>query len=130
MQPFILELGSILEQRALSEILGICSLKENCTNRPATIDFTSGRANLTLPFDIVPHDGNTIDAMWQFGHDPSSACINTGVTGQGKGGMNNGHNHHTTNMLTLEIDKPSTVFGQCKIRYKGKPHLKRRLTRI
>lgn len=48
------------------------------------MEFTSGRANITLPFDIAPHDGNIIDAMWQFSPDPPCVSVNAGQTGQGK----------------------------------------------
>lgn len=66
MQSFLLELRAILMQWNLANILGICSLNEKPIDRPATMEFTSGRANITLPFDIAPNDGNNVDAMWQF----------------------------------------------------------------
>ena len=84
MQPFVLELRAILEKWDLANILGICSLGEKCIDRPATMEFTSGRANITLHFDIAPHDGNIIDAMWQFSPDPSGSGINAGSIGQSK----------------------------------------------
>ena len=70
MQSFLLELRAILEKWNLANILGICSVSEKSLDRPTTMEFTSGRANITLPFDIAPHDGNVIDAMWHFSSDP------------------------------------------------------------
>lgn len=84
MQSFVLELGAILKKWDLANVLGICSLGEKHIDRPATMEFTSGRANITLPFDIAPHNGNIIDAMWQFSPDPSGSSVNAGLTGQGK----------------------------------------------
>ncbi|KAL9104773.1 MAG: hypothetical protein Q9163_000323 [Psora crenata] len=106
MQPFLLELGAILEKRNLANILGICSLGEKFIDSPATMEFTSGRANITLPFDIAPHDGTVIDAMWRFSSDPLGSSVHAGPTSQ-------------------EDGKRPTVFGQCKNRCKGKPHAKR-----
>ena len=63
MQSFLLELGAILEKRNLANTLGICSLGEKSIDRPATIEFTSGRANITLPFDIAPYNSNVIDTI-------------------------------------------------------------------
>ena len=67
MQSFLLELGTILEKHNLANILGICFLGEKSIDRPTTIEFTSGRVNITLPFDIAPHNGNVINIIWQFG---------------------------------------------------------------
>ena len=83
MQSFLLELGTILEKHNLSNILGICSLGEKSIDRPTTMEFTSGRANITLPFDIAPHDGNVIDAMWQFSSHPLGSSGHAGPTSQG-----------------------------------------------
>ena len=63
MQSFLLELRAILEKRNLANILGICFLGEKFLDRPPTMEFTSGRTNITLPFNIAPHDGNVINAM-------------------------------------------------------------------
>ncbi|KAL8649468.1 MAG: hypothetical protein Q9210_004374 [Variospora velana] len=105
MQSFLLELAAILEKWNLTNILGICSLGEKSIDRPATMEFTSGRANITLPFDITPNDGNVIDATWQFSSNPSSSSVHAGPNCQGP---KNGQ-------------RPM-VFGQCKNRCKGKPH--------
>ena len=29
------------------------------------MEFTSGRANITLPFDVDPGDGQSVEAAWQ-----------------------------------------------------------------
>ena len=83
-QSFLLELAAVLEKWHLTNILGICSLPENSLNKPPTMEFTSGRANITLPFDIAPNDGNVIDAMWQFSADPMDGSPYAGVSCQGQ----------------------------------------------
>ncbi|KAL8724399.1 MAG: hypothetical protein Q9166_007970, partial [cf. Caloplaca sp. 2 TL-2023] len=78
MQGFLLELAAILNKYNLTNILGICSLGETSVDGPATIEFTEGRANITLPFDIAPNDGGAIDAMWQFSSNqlsPSAEAV-------------------------------------------------------
>ncbi len=47
MQSFLAEFGAILAEKNLSNILGICSLREKPFDRPTTTEFTSGRANIT-----------------------------------------------------------------------------------
>ena len=64
-QAFLLELSTFLEKHNLTNILGICSLRRKSIDKP-TIEYISGRANITLPFDITPHDGDVVDAIWQF----------------------------------------------------------------
>ena len=88
MQTFLLELRAILEKWNLANILGICALSEMSLNRPTTIEFTSGRANITLPFDIAPHDGNVIDAMWQFSSDPPGSSVHAGSSSHGQRNIN------------------------------------------
>ena len=82
-QSFLLELGAILEKRNLDNILGICLLSEKSAGIPPAIEFTSGRANITLPFDITPNDGNVIDAMWQLSSKPLSSSTYTDSVSQG-----------------------------------------------
>ncbi len=100
MQSFLLELGAILEKRNLANILGICSLGEKSIERPTTMEFTSGRANITLPFDIAPHDGNVIDAMWQFSSDPLGSSVHAGPTSQGQRNTNSVRNPFKADWLT------------------------------
>ena len=66
MQAFLLELGAVLRKWSLTDVLSIYYLGENSIDRSCTTEFTSGRANITLPSDISPDDGNVVDAMWQF----------------------------------------------------------------
>ena len=66
MQLFLAEFGVILAKWNLANIIGLCSLKETQIERPTTMEFTSGRANITFPFDVTPSDGNVVDAIWQF----------------------------------------------------------------
>lgn len=84
MQFFLLELDTILEKHNLANILGICSLGKESIERPTTMEFTSGRANITLPFDIAPHDGDAIDAMWQFSSHPLGSSDHAGPASQGQ----------------------------------------------
>lgn len=84
MQSFFVEFNAILAKWNLAHILGICSLKEKPIDRPATMEFTSGRANITLPFDIAPDDGNIIDAMWQFSSDPLASSPQRGPVCESK----------------------------------------------
>lgn len=65
----------MLKKAGLQNILGICSLGGRSRDAPTTMEFTSGRANITLPFDITPNDGNTIDAMWQFGTEKDDVTV-------------------------------------------------------
>lgn len=81
MHPILQELGAILKKWNLVDVLGICSLGGKSIDRPATMEFTSGRANITLPFDIAPQDGSAIDAMWQFGSKESASDISAGSLG-------------------------------------------------
>ena len=83
MPSFLLELAAIFEKWNLTDILGIYSVGEKSIDRPTTMEFTSGRANITLPFDIAPNDGNVIDAMWQFSSNSMSSFVDTGAEGQG-----------------------------------------------
>lgn len=84
MQAFFVELDVILEKWNLVNVLGICSLGETPINRSATMEFTSERANITLPFDMAPNDGNVVDVMWQFSFDSLRPSIHAGSTSQGK----------------------------------------------
>ena len=49
---------------------------------------TSGRANITLPFDIAPHDDDVIDAMWQFSSDPPGSSVHAGSWSHGQRNTN------------------------------------------
>ena len=98
--PFIHALQQFLHEKALDGIIGICSLNGRAIERPSTMEFTSGRANITLPFDVSPGDDDSIDAEWHF----HSAIIDTG----------NG---------ARTVGK-----GKCKQKCKGKPHSKRHLS--
>lgn len=66
LQPFLGELGAILEKRKMTDLFGICAL-DGSIDRPCGIEFTEGRANITFPFDISPHKGSNVEAMWRFG---------------------------------------------------------------
>ncbi|KAI4170647.1 MAG: hypothetical protein LQ348_007077 [Seirophora lacunosa] len=108
---FLVDLAVILQKFRLSNILGLCSLGATSVDEPATMEFTEGRVNITLPFDIAPNDGSAIDAMWQFSSNslsqPAQALLG---------------NQAPEN--DLKVAK-----GACKMRCKGKPHAKRHLTK-
>jgi len=107
MEPFLAEFRTIIIKWKLGNVFGICSLKEGSVGRPVTTEFTSGRANITLPFDIAPNDGNVVDAMWQFSSAPPSSSMQAASMAQ---------------------DIQPAVFGQCKNRCKGSPHEARHLS--
>jgi len=56
----------------LTEKLGICVFTGEDLDSTTQVGFTQGRANITLPFDIVPEDGpnRSIEAIWKFGLSP------------------------------------------------------------
>lgn len=129
MQLFFLELSAILKKWDLPKILGICSLGEKHIDTPATMEFSSGRANITLPFDIAPHDGNIIDAMWQFSPDQSGSSVNARPKGQGKRRKSHVRSAiKTYSRLGPEGSVQPKVLGRCKNRCKGKPHQSRHIS--
>jgi len=103
-QQFLAEFRAIINEWKLANVFGICSLKEDSIGGPVTTEFMSGRANITLPFDITPDDGNLVDAMWQFSSTPPGSSVQV-----------------ASNM------QPA-VFGQCKNRCKGSPHEERHIS--
>lgn len=71
-QPFLSELRALLDRLGLLEKLGICVLTGGHLDSTTQVEFTQGRANITLPFDIAPEDGpnRSIEAVWQFDLSP------------------------------------------------------------
>ncbi|KYK59810.1 hypothetical protein DCS_00944 [Drechmeria coniospora] len=67
-QSFLSELRDLLCSFGLVEKLGICALQDGVGDRAPQVEFTQGRANITLPFDIDPTEGpdNSIEASWEF----------------------------------------------------------------
>lgn len=68
--PFVSELWAILDQFGLTDKIGLCRLFEHDLNSKGTqFEFTQGRANITLPFDVFEGstNGASIEAVWQFG---------------------------------------------------------------
>lgn len=67
-QPFLSELSSLLQKLGLTGKLGLCTLANNGQDSLTEVEFTQGRANITLPFDIEPGTGadRSIEAVWQF----------------------------------------------------------------
>ncbi len=66
MQAFLHEFAAVLKKWNLTNILGIYSIEESSVDEPQTMEVTEGRCNITLDMDLHPHEGTTIDAMWQF----------------------------------------------------------------
>lgn len=84
MQAFLTDLFTILKKQNIVNLFGICSLRENSIDGPPTMEFTSGRTNITLPFDISPSDGNEVQAMWQFSSNPLKSSAHVGMMSQGE----------------------------------------------
>ncbi|KAL3469849.1 hypothetical protein BJX99DRAFT_264771 [Aspergillus californicus] len=75
-EAFLDELRAALTKANLIDILGLCTLDEQDINAPPTIEFTSGRANITLDVDIdwdPSEEGGYIEAIWQFGSTRGSS---------------------------------------------------------
>lgn len=72
LQPFVSELRDALGSLGLMEKLGICAFTSEDIDPTTQVEFTQGRANITLPFDIAPGDGTdrSIEAVWQFDKSP------------------------------------------------------------
>jgi len=67
-RAFLADLGGALVDRNLTDILGLCILDDRDIDAPATLEITSGRANITLDVDIDgDEDTGNIQAIWQFG---------------------------------------------------------------
>lgn len=71
-QPFLSELRVLLKRLRLTDKLGICAFRSEDLYSTTQVEFTQGRANITLPFDIAPEDGpnRSIEAVWQFDLSP------------------------------------------------------------
>jgi hypothetical protein len=75
MQDFLAEYRAILEKNQASHILGHCTLDGMpAENHPPSMEFTSGRANITLPFDVHASEGDAAEAMWQIGQGMSKVA--------------------------------------------------------
>ncbi|KUJ11613.1 uncharacterized protein LY89DRAFT_674189 [Mollisia scopiformis] len=65
LEPFLSELRAVLKRLGLLEKLGICAFTSEDADSDAQMEFTLGRANITLLFDVDPGD-DSIDAVWKF----------------------------------------------------------------
>lgn len=64
---FTSELRETLEILGLKDKLGVCSLSNRDLNDGTQVEFTQGRANITLSFDMDPHAGDkSIEVVWIF----------------------------------------------------------------
>ena len=70
MQTFLNNFCAFINKWKLVDILGICSLREGSIDDPVSVEFTSGRASITLLFDVALDDGDVVDAIWQFSSGP------------------------------------------------------------
>jgi hypothetical protein len=74
MKDFLADYCTILEENHASHILGLCTLDGVPAGSDVTsVEFTSGRANITLPFDVDPSEGGAVGAMWQIEQGTSIA---------------------------------------------------------
>ena len=63
---FLVEMSQALRSSGLAHNLGLCSAGSIAgKDSEPTVEFTSGRANVTLPFDRDPQEGNSVDAAWK-----------------------------------------------------------------
>lgn len=71
-QLFLSELREVLSGLGLMDKLGICVFASEDVDSTTQVEFTQGRANITLPFDIAPGNGpdRSIEAVWQFEASP------------------------------------------------------------
>ena len=62
---FLNEMSQALHASGLTDNLGLCSAGSIAgKDSEPTMEFTSGRANITLPFDRNPLEGDSVDAAW------------------------------------------------------------------
>lgn len=63
---FSQELGIFLREKHLDQLLGLCHID---IDSPTTMEFTSGRANVTVPEVMWGQDSESasVEASWQFG---------------------------------------------------------------
>ncbi|KAK3945478.1 hypothetical protein QBC46DRAFT_433835 [Diplogelasinospora grovesii] len=75
-QSFLSELREVLEQLGLAEKLGVCAFSQGDLDVVTQVEFTQGRANITLPFDIAPEQGQnkSVEAVWQFDLSPDQVA--------------------------------------------------------
>lgn len=63
------ELGNSLRDLQVDQLLGLCHVGNSNIQSPATMEFTSGRANVTVPNMMwnLQTDSAAVEAAWQFG---------------------------------------------------------------
>jgi hypothetical protein len=66
---FAQELGSLLREMHLDQLLGLCRIEGSSIQSPATIEFTSSHANVTVPdvMWVLDNEHAAVEASWQFG---------------------------------------------------------------
>jgi hypothetical protein len=129
-KDFLVDFRAVLEKWSLTDTLGVCTVRPGSMTEPAGMEFTSGRANITLPFDTAPSEGGSIDAMWQFSSAPLTHSSNDEAMLPGNSAVRTSYdNRISANVLVLAIedDVYSVAFGACKICCKGNPHKTRQI---
>ena len=70
---FLDKISQALHSSGLADNLGLCSAGSIAgKDSEPTMEFTSGRANVTLPFDRNPLEGDSVDAAWKITHGMNS----------------------------------------------------------
>lgn len=65
-QGFMVEIGTMIRALGLSDYIGLFALDTNASPASSTaVEFTVGSCNITLPLDISPNTGSSVDAAWQ-----------------------------------------------------------------
>ncbi|KAI1132210.1 hypothetical protein F5Y10DRAFT_261456 [Nemania abortiva] len=72
---FTLELGNLLRDMHLDQLLGFRQIGKSTIESPAIMEFTSGRANVTVPDALWAQnkDYAAVEAAWQFGKQGKAA---------------------------------------------------------
>lgn len=66
---FVQEIGSLLREMNLDQLLGLTRVQEPDIRSPGIMEFTSGRANVTVPDAMwaLDNEHGAVEATWQFG---------------------------------------------------------------
>lgn len=122
---FVNHLSNALQSMRLDHTFGLCRMTSSAIHGHPTMEFTSGRANVTVPDSMwaLDCDSAAVEAAWQFGSQGKqpvscrcSVCRNPGLTD-----------------MVLGRDLPGSItFKRCKnkCQYKASTgsHVKRHVT--
>lgn len=113
---FVNELASVLQELALDKVLGVCAFNGVDDNDEPSVEFASGRANITLPMDVAEHEESVmIDTAFAFRDEKGTHTYLSKV--------------HHFELLTHLSDSSGiiTVKARCKLKCKGTTHVKKHL---